>query len=196
MSFVIKACKYSNIWAQSYSMSGNGNMYRFAPILVRCNFAINEHHKSTTKFHSNQERYLSLSHILQNNNSDNSKKEEKPEYIIKFKQGIDLKAMIKEFYSLYGPLFIVSYVGLSICTLGCCTAICYSSVDLSFLGTTSIFRSLGSSTQSWTENGGKFLIAYAMHKITMPLRIAGAVLLTKRLAPRVNWFKKKPKEQN
>lgn len=151
----------------------------------------------------NQARYLTTTKsCLSKDNNDKEttkildhgvKEESKPQIyrLNMFSKDMDFKKLFKDLYSLYGPLFIVCHLSIGLCSLGFFSALAYSSIDLSFiLNSPKILSLLGETGRSITENSGKFIIAYAVHKVILPMRVIGAVGLTKYLAPKIKWPRK------
>lgn len=90
------------------------------------------------------------------------------------------------FYKLYGPVFVVCYVGIGAMTFG-------SLIGLTMLvGSDAIIKYIpdmivsfaGESAMSAASGAGKFVVAYGIYKVLIPFRIAGAIWLTRKLSPR------------
>lgn len=126
---------------------------------------------------------------------DNKKKSSLDDrYIIKFKEGYNVKEIFKKFYSLYGPLFVVCHISVSLASLGTFMAIVWPMVDPIAYLPDALVEMMGKVISSATQGGGKFVVAYAIHKLILPVRLGLAIWLTKRLAPRINlkgWLKNK-----
>lgn len=124
--------------------------------------------------------------------SDEKKTNLDDKYIIKFKKGYDVKEIFKRFYSLYGPLFVACHIGVSLASLGTFVAIIWPMVDpLAYLPN-AVILAMGNYATSATQGGGKFVVAYALHKLILPIRLSLAIWLTQRLAPRIKlkrWWK-------
>lgn len=122
--------------------------------------------------------------------SQDQKKVDKPIYEVKFKPEMDVKKTFKEFYSLYGPLFLVCHIGIALINLGFFSAIVYLAIDITPYIPNFVINSMGEQMASVTASGGKFVLAYALHKTTLPLRLLASLGLTKYLAPRLKWAKR------
>lgn len=110
-------------------------------------------------------------------------------YVVRFKN-LDIKKTFKQFYSLYGPLFVVCHIGVSLISLGSFSALVWLSVDPVQYVPEFIIMKIGENSTSWAAGGSKFVIAYGLHKFMLPFRIAGSIYLTRYLAPRVKFFKR------
>lgn len=110
-------------------------------------------------------------------------------YVVKFKN-IDVKKIFKQFYSLYGPLFVVCHIGVSLTSLGFWSGLVWLVVDPMQYMPESIIVRVGEKAASYTNDGGKFVIAYGIHKISLPFRLAASIYLTRFLAPKIKFFKK------
>lgn len=135
---------------------------------------------------------------LSSTNSNDHKKESKQDdkYTIRFSDQIDVKATFKKFYSLYGPLFVVCHIGVSLVSLGTFVTLVWPIVDPLKYAPDFLLSAMGQQLSGATQGGSKFLIAYAMHKLILPVRLGAAIWLTKVLAPRVNlkgWLKRNKK---
>lgn len=106
---------------------------------------------------------------------------------VKFKT-YDVKKIFKEFYSLYGPLFIVCHIGVSLTSLGLFSTIVWFNIDPMHYAPNWLAGAIGETALRLTGSGGKFVIAYAIHKLILPVRLATAIYLTQRLS---KIFKKK-----
>ena len=95
---------------------------------------------------------------------------------------LDIKKTVKQFYSLYGPLFIACHIGVSLMSLGFFCTLVWLTVDLTQFLPATIVHKIGDKTAAMGESGGKFVLAYAVHKVILPLRLAGAILLTRTLS--------------
>lgn len=128
---------------------------------------------------------------IRNDQKTNREGKQQTEYVVKFKQDPTVGMVFKDLYSLYGPLYVVCHLGFSAVTLGLTTALAYSSLDIAwFLEKIHYVDRLSENSSYWAEKSGTFLIAYAMYKLTLPVRIGLSVLMTKQLAPRLKWAKK------
>lgn len=133
------------------------------------------------------------------NSDDNKDKKQDDQYrdpikyTIKFKE-LDVKKVIKEFYSFYGPLFIVCHIGVSLASLGFFCSLVWLTVDPIKYIPEQLLSLIGKTMASMTEGGSKFIIAYAIHKIILPLRLGGTILLTRYLAPKLK-LKWKPQSK-
>lgn len=128
--------------------------------------------------------------FTQTKNDDD--KQQKPKLsedipIVKFKT-YDVKKIFKEFYSLYGPLFVVCHIGVSLTSLGLFSTIVWFNVDPLEYMPEYLVAAVGSVALQITGSGGKFVIAYAIHKLILPVRLGLAVYLTRALS---SLFKKK-----
>lgn len=110
-------------------------------------------------------------------------------YVVRFKN-LDIKKTFKQFYSLYGPLFVVCHIGVSLISLGSFSALVWLTVDPVQYVPDFIIMNIGQSSRSWAAEGSKFVIAYGLHKFMLPFRIAASIYLTKYLAPRIKFFKR------
>lgn len=138
-------------------------------------------------------RYLTTTQYVFNQKRDNNKKDLP---IIRFKEdGMKLKETFKEFYSLYGPLFLVCHIGISLISLALFTVLVYYAVDITSYIPTAIVMKLGEKGALLTGEGSKFIAAYAAYKAIFPLRVIASAGLTKYLAPKVKWGRKKDGQQ-
>lgn len=117
-------------------------------------------------------------------------------YTVRFSKNnyLDVKDAFKKFYSLYGPLFIVCHIGVSLASLGTFSALVWLTVDPIRYIPDGIIMQLGERAASFTNEGGKFVIAYGLHKIILPLRLVGSIYATRYLAPKITklkFFRKK-----
>lgn len=110
--------------------------------------------------------------------------------VIKFKN-MNVKQTMKDLYKLYGPLFIACHITISLTSVGFWCGVVYLSVDpLAYIPQSILIR-LGENS-SLVSGGSKFAIAYAIHKITLPIRLMGSIYAVRKLAPKVkNWSFKK-----
>ena len=104
------------------------------------------------------------------------------EYKIKFKEGMDVKKIFKQFYSLYGPLFVACHISISLASLGFFCSLVWLTVDLTKILPDILLSYIGQTMTTMTEGGGKFFIAYAVHKLILPIRLFGAIWLTRTLS--------------
>lgn len=102
-------------------------------------------------------------------------------YEIKFKE-IDYRKMFKEFYSLYGPLFIVCHIGVSLCSLGFWCSLAWFAIDLGALVPEFLVSVIGQNMTEITGASGKFVVAYAIHKFTLPIRLGLAIGVTRAIS--------------
>uniref|UniRef100_A0A6G1SNG8 Protein FAM210B n=1 Tax=Aceria tosichella TaxID=561515 RepID=A0A6G1SNG8_9ACAR len=123
-------------------------------------------------------------------NEETSEKKDDINYVIQFKRGLDVKKVFKEFYSLYGPLFVVCHIGIGLISLGFFCSLTWFAIDLTQMVPDFVVARIGESMASMTGTGGKFVVAYAIHKLILPVRLGAAIYVT-RLLSRV--IKKKRK---
>lgn len=115
-----------------------------------------------------------------------------PKFQIRFKdEDMDVKKTFKNLYSIYGPLFVVCHISISLISLGFFSALVYTTVDLTPYIPSSIIERLGDNVVNMTGGGGKFLVAYAAHKMTLPIRFGLGIWLTRYLVVKVPWLAKK-----
>lgn len=111
-------------------------------------------------------------------------------YVVSFKNQ-DIKLIFKKFYSLYGPLFVVCHIGISLISVGFFSALVWMVVDpVQYIPEMFLLR-IGEKAASMTSGGGKFVIAYGIHKVLLPIRLIGSIYLTRLLAPKVQFLRKK-----
>ena len=103
-------------------------------------------------------------------------------YVIRFKQGIDVKKVLKDFYSLYGPLFVVCYIGVGLTSLGFFCSLTYFAIDLDKFIPDFVYSHIGETMANMTGTGGKFVVAYAIHKILLPVRLGAVIYITRSLS--------------
>lgn len=103
------------------------------------------------------------------------------EYTIKFKE-LDVKKIFKQFYSLYGPLFVASHIGVSLCSLGFFCSLVYLAIDITELIPSFMIEMMGKRAAGMTGVGSKFVAAYAVHKVLLPVRLFAAIWLTRMLS--------------
>lgn len=141
-----------------------------------------------------QERQLQLDSTKNNkqnegkSNVPNVDKDPSYKYTVKFKKE-DMMAEFRKFYKIYGPLFIVCHIGVSLVSLGSFCTLVWLTVDLSKLVPEFMTARLGTTMMNMTGEGGKFVLAYAVHKMLLPFRIGFSFFLTKLLAPKVSKLK-------
>lgn len=159
------------------------------------NNALLDQSNSTIKplYQTAQYRPISIKTFLSQSNKsqpnqETKKKENKPvdgiDYTIDFKKFLRVKDVIKELRTIYGPVFVACHIALSLCSLGFFCSLVMLSVDLSpVIG---MFTKLqpedvfpDSTLSSYLASGGKFAVAYAIHKTILPLRLVGSVFLTR-----------------
>lgn len=99
-------------------------------------------------------------------------------YEIKFKN-LDVKKIFKDFYSLYGPLFIACHIGISLVSLGFFYGLVYTTVDVTAILPSYFVEKIGHKIASATGAGGQFVVAYAAHKVMLPIRLLLAIGLTR-----------------
>lgn len=121
---------------------------------------------------------------------DKSKRLDDIEYVVNFKT-FDVKKIFKQFYSVYGPLFVVCHIGVSLVSLGFFCSLSWLVVDTSKLIPDFMADYVSKYIMETTETGGKFIIAYAIHKLILPIRLGTAVWTTRSIANRVDFFKKR-----
>lgn len=114
---------------------------------------------------------------------DRKEVEDKVEYTVKFKN-MEVKKIFKEFYSLYGPLFVVCHITIALCSLGFFSALIWFTINPIDYLPDSIVSMIGEKMINMTGGGGKFAIAYAIHKVILPFRLGGAIWVTRFLAKR------------
>lgn len=121
---------------------------------------------------------------------DKNKPIDNIEYSVNFKT-FDVKKIFKEFYSVYGPLFLVCHIGVSLVSLGFFCSLTWIIVD----PTEIIPGFIQDQMATWVFNsagtGSKFVVAYALHKVIFPFRIGTAIWATRRIATRVDFFRKR-----
>lgn len=136
--------------------------------------------------------FAPTSQIRFNSTAPKSNKDEEPkEYTIKFTRGFDVKKEFKQLYSLYGPVFIGCHIGVSLISLGFFSSLVWLSVDLEKILPTSVIDMAGKQVVSMTGSGGKFVIAYAIHKVILPIRLGIAVMVTRYLSLKIKKIKNK-----
>lgn len=111
-------------------------------------------------------------------------------YIVSFKNQ-DIRLIFKKFYSLYGPLFVACHIGVSLMSLGFFSALVWLVVDPVQYIPEYLLVSIGEKTRDMTAQGGKFFIAYGIHKVMLPFRLVGSIYLTRLLAPKIQLLRKK-----
>lgn len=103
-------------------------------------------------------------------------------YQITFKKPTDVKKLIKDFYSLYGPLFIACYISVSLLSLGFFCTVVWIMVDPIQYMPEVVVTKIGENMTDLTGKGGKFVVAYAIHKLILPIRLFGGIWLTRSLS--------------
>lgn len=119
--------------------------------------------------------------------TDEKKKDDIP--IINFKT-YDVKKIFKQFYSVYGPLFVGCHISISLTSLGFFSTLVWMNVDLVRFIPEFFQSAIGEEYTSMTGSGGKFVLAYAIHKSILPFRLAGAIWLTRFLSAKINYLKR------
>lgn len=118
----------------------------------------------------------------QKSTEQKSRKVDNIKYEIKFKQPTDVKKLFKDLYSLYGPLFIACHIGISLLSVGFFFSIVSLTVDPTKYIPDSVLVMIGQNMSDVTASGSKFVLAYAIHKIILPVRIFTAIWLTRKLS--------------
>lgn len=116
--------------------------------------------------------------------------DKKDEYVIKFKKGTDVKQIFKDLYSLYGPVFVACHIAISLTSLGFFCMLVYFSIDLTQYVPEYVAGLIGEKMTTLTGTGGKFVVAYAVHKILLPIRLTAAIYVTRTVS---NFIRKRKK---
>jgi len=89
------------------------------------------------------------------------------------------KTRLKRLIAEYGPTAVIIHIVLSLISLGAWYAILSMGIDAhNFMDFDSL--KVGETTTKVIAGSGTFVIAYAIHKATMPARIAATLLITPR----------------
>lgn len=103
-------------------------------------------------------------------------------YVIKLKKELTYGELFKDTYKIYGPIFIGTHISISLLSLGFWYTLVWLTVDPTQYLSQHMLNVLSDNVLSVTGEGSKFVIAYAVHKLTLPLRLAGSIWLTKILS--------------
>ena len=113
------------------------------------------------------------------------------EYTITFKRGPKIKDVIKQVYTLYGPVFVVCHILVSLTSLGFFCSLILLSVDLTQVIPDAVWQRIGERFMDTAEKGGKFFVAYAIHKLLLPARLGISILLTRHVSRLIQSWRKK-----
>lgn len=131
---------------------------------------------------------VSMSTDSKNSNEDKHEikfdKNAKGEYIVKFKE-MDVKKIFKEFYSIYGPLFVAIHIGVSLTSLGFFCSLVWLSIDPTKFMPDFFMNLVGRKAMELTGASSKFFVAYAIHKVILPLRLGATIWLTTRFGGKI-----------
>lgn len=116
-------------------------------------------------------------------------------YTVRFADN-DFKKIFKDFYSLYGPLFIGCHISVSLFSLGFFYSVVWLTVDPIQYIPEALATRLGDVMLSMTGSGGKFVLAYAIHKLILPVRLGAAIWVTRTLARKIKLKKSPMKEKS
>lgn len=105
---------------------------------------------------------------------------------VKFKQK-DFAEKVRQFYSLYGPLFVICHIAVSLTSIGFFYSIVYLTVDPMKYLPESLITMIGTQMRYVAGESSKFVLAYAIHKLILPFRLGGSIYLTQRLSKRVKF---------
>lgn len=123
-------------------------------------------------------------------NKQYSKADEPEVPIIRFRT-YDAKKIFKQFYSVYGPLFVVCHISVSLTSLGIFSTIVWLNIDPLAYVPDSLGAMIGDTALKMTGSGGKFVIAYAIHKLILPFRLILSIGLTKLLSSKIKFLRKR-----
>lgn len=127
-------------------------------------------------------RPLTTSAPILGPNQNEKKNLDDVKYVIKLKKGMTYGDLFKDTYKIYGPIFIATHIGISLTSLGFWYSLVWLTVDPTQYIPDAWLAGISSSSISLTGEGGKFVLAYAIHKITLPIRLAGSIWLTRILS--------------
>lgn len=152
-------------------------------------FAQSAPHNPSNDTSSNQQKQQNSTDHQTTKKSNNQQLDDY-QYIVKFKE-LDVKSIFKQFYSVYGPLFVVTHISVSLISLGSFCALTWMFVDPMKIIPDMFMAQMTSTILEGTGTGGKFIAAYAMHKIILPIRLGVTIWTTRRLATRVEFLRKR-----
>jgi hypothetical protein len=193
MSYLLRWTRHNqSLVTRSAALVANGNVYETAAALgnikplyqiVRTQPIMTPSLSLLSPSTSNKQSPTTPSINSTNHNAptgtDNKKDDIK--YVIKFKE-LDVKKVFKEFYSLYGPLFVVCHIGIGLLSLGFFCSLTWFAIDLTQVVPDFIVERIGENVAYMTGTGGKFVVAYAIHKIILPVRLGAAIFMTRSLS--------------
>lgn len=122
--------------------------------------------------------------------TDKTKPLDDLQYIVRFKT-YDVKKIFKQFYTVYGPLFVACHIGVSLVSLGFFCSLTWSVVDPTTLIPRFLDEQLTDTMLRTAGTSGKFVMAYALHKMILPIRLGTAIWATRKIATRVEYFRKR-----
>lgn len=117
-----------------------------------------------------------------NQNNQGRKKPDDIEYEVKFTKTKEVGEIVKKFYSVYGPLFIICHISVSLISVSFWYSVVYFTVDPVQYIPEALMHRMNESMAKITGEGGKFLVAYAVHKVLLPIRLMVSIYLTRRYA--------------
>ncbi|XP_054164471.1 protein FAM210B, mitochondrial-like [Oppia nitens] len=94
---------------------------------------------------------------------------------------------LKRIIQNYGSTAIVLHIVLSLISLGTFYTIIYLGFDVTKLLENEFFERFGENVTKIMAGSGTFAVAYALHKVIMPLRITATIILTPII---VNFFRR------
>lgn len=103
-------------------------------------------------------------------------------YEVRVKKELTYKELFKDAYSLYGPIFIGTHISISLISLGFWYSLVWITVDPTQYISEKWLNAISENVITMTGEGGKFVLAYAFHKLTLPVRLAGSIMLTRKLS--------------
>lgn len=167
-------------------------LFKRTPFIYRINPNIRWQQQTQSNLSAcyEQKRFSQTKPPIKDNQKENTSNKEDDQYrdgikyTIKFKE-INVKKVIKEFYSFYGPLFVVCHIGVSLASLGFFCSLVWITVDPLHYIPEQLLAAIGRTMANMTEGGSKFIIGYAIHKLILPFRLGGSILLTRYLAPKL-----------
>lgn len=92
------------------------------------------------------------------------------------------KDRLKAFFKQYGKLGLGIYIGVGCVSFGSCYLAIRSGVDAK-----SLIHKLGLPDSGLWDNAGTIAVAYAIHKILLPLRLFITIALTTFIAKKTRW---------
>lgn len=163
-----------NILLRSTRRLQSTNVHRNYMYMVRSPYQI-----ATTSHDTNGQSAL-LKHVRMNHNPADRNNLE-----IKIKPKLTVRDVIKKATKEYGPVFLVVHITVSLMSVGFFYSIVNYTVNPIEYLPHIVTELLGEKLTLATNEGGTMVIAYALHKIVFPVRLAISLGTTPYLSKRI-----------